>query len=101
MHSSQPASLLVAALAMLRHPCARNRASAQLLLERAAGHAELSPAERETCLALAEDLDAFSPAPARGSSHGGIGTSRHINSAPWTVHDAASAPPFASVPEAA
>jgi hypothetical protein len=46
---------------MLRHPCARNLATARLLLDRAAKHTDLSPAEREACLALAEDMDAFTP----------------------------------------
>jgi hypothetical protein len=52
-----PTSLLVAALLMLRHPCTRNRAAASLLLARAAEHATLSPAERETCLILIDELD--------------------------------------------
>jgi hypothetical protein len=42
---------------MLRHPCSRNMATAQLLLERAAEHEELSPAEREVCRSLADELD--------------------------------------------
>jgi hypothetical protein len=45
MNSSSVASLLVAALAMLSRPCPRNTAA-------------LSPAERDTCLDLAEALDA-------------------------------------------
>lgn len=57
MNTSHPASLLVAALVMLRHPCARNKAAARLLLERAAEHTKLTPVERETCLTLADDLD--------------------------------------------
>ena len=57
MRTSSTASLLVAALVMLRRPCARNKATAQLLLERAAEHSELTPAEREACLDLADDLD--------------------------------------------
>jgi hypothetical protein len=61
MRPTHTASLLVAALLMLRHPCARNLATARLLLERAAKHTDLSPAEREACLALAEDMDAFTP----------------------------------------
>lgn len=64
MHTSHPASLLVAALVMLRHPCTRNRATAQLLLERAAEHAELTPTEREACRHLADDLDRERPEPA-------------------------------------
>lgn len=64
MHTSHSASLLVAALVMLRRPCARNKATAQLLLERAAEHSELTPAEREACLNLAEDLDIERPEPA-------------------------------------
>lgn len=56
MHACHPASLLVAALVMLRHPCARNTATAQLLLERAAEHPGLSPAEREACRGVADDL---------------------------------------------
>ena len=52
-----PASLLIAALVMLRHPCARNRATASLLLARAAQHTALSPAERETCQCLLDELD--------------------------------------------
>jgi hypothetical protein len=52
-----PTSLLVAALVMLRHPCARNQATASLLLSRAAQHATLSPAERETCLSLSDELE--------------------------------------------
>ena len=57
MYPSHPASLLVAALVMLRHPCPRNRATAQLLLERAAENKALTPPEREACLNLADDLD--------------------------------------------
>jgi len=52
-----PTSLLVAALVMLRHPCARNLATASLLLSRAAQHAALSPAERETCQCLLDELE--------------------------------------------
>ena len=63
MQPSHPASLLVAALMMLRQPCARNQATARLLLERAAEHAELTPAEREACLNLADDLDIERPEP--------------------------------------
>jgi hypothetical protein len=57
MQTSHTSSLLVAALVMLRHPCSRNKATAQFLLERAAEHADLSPAEREACRSLADDLD--------------------------------------------
>ena len=64
MRTSSTASLLVAALVMLRRPCARNKATAQLLLERAAEHSELTPAEREACLDLADDLDIECPEPA-------------------------------------
>jgi hypothetical protein len=42
---------------MLRHPCARNLATASLLLSRAAQHAALSPAERETCQCLLDELE--------------------------------------------
>jgi hypothetical protein len=63
MRTSSTASLLVAALVMLRHPCSRNRATARLLLERAAEHSELTPAEREACLNLADDLDCERPDP--------------------------------------
>ena len=52
-----PTSLLVAALVMLRHPCTRNQATASLLLARAAQHSGLSPAERETCLGLVDELE--------------------------------------------
>jgi len=52
-----PTSLLVAALVMLRRPCTRNQATASLLLARAAQHSALSPAERETCLSLIDELD--------------------------------------------
>ena len=52
-----PASLLIAALVMLRHPCARSIATASLLLERAAQHSALSPAERETCQCLLDELE--------------------------------------------
>lgn len=57
MHSSHPVSLLVAALVMLRAPCSRGRATARLLLERAAGHDELSLSERDACLSLADEID--------------------------------------------
>lgn len=64
MQTTSPASLLVAALVMLRHPCNRNQATAQLLIERAAEHTELTPAEREACLDLADELDQERPQPA-------------------------------------
>jgi protein TonB len=54
MHS---APLLLAALVKLRHPCARNRITASLLLARAAEDAALSLAEREACLSLIDDLE--------------------------------------------
>lgn len=57
MKTAYPASLLIAALVMLRHPCERSKATARLLLERAAQHLELTPPEREACLLLADDLD--------------------------------------------
>lgn len=56
-----PTSLLVAALVMLRHPCTRNQATASLLLARAAQHSALSPAERETCLGLVDELECAAP----------------------------------------
>lgn len=61
MRTTHSASLLVAALVMLRHPCTRNKATARLLLERAAEHTELSLAEREACRNLADDLDIEHP----------------------------------------
>ncbi|AAZ96677.1 hypothetical protein Tbd_0724 [Thiobacillus denitrificans ATCC 25259] len=61
MHTARPASLLVAALALLRQPCSRSRATARLLLERAAETGELTPAEREVCRCLADDMDAERP----------------------------------------
>ena len=63
MQTSHPASLLVAALVMLRHPCSRNKATARLLLDRAAEHVALSSAEREACRNLADDLDIERPEP--------------------------------------
>lgn len=57
MRPSHASSLLVAALVLLRHPCTRNKASARLLLDRAAGHDSLTPVEREACRNLADDLD--------------------------------------------
>ena len=62
MRTSPTAPLLVAALVMLRHPCARNQATARLLLQRAADHIELTCAEREACLNLADDLEGERPA---------------------------------------
>ncbi|MEW6019732.1 MAG: hypothetical protein AB1760_16860 [Pseudomonadota bacterium] len=62
MRTTPAASLLVAALVMLRQPCARSQATARLLLERAAEHTGLSPAEREACLSLADAIDAEPPA---------------------------------------
>lgn len=58
MHS---ASLLVAALVMLRRPCARNRITASMLLARAAQDDALSPAEREACLNLVDELELDPP----------------------------------------
>lgn len=52
-----PASLLVAALVMLRHPCTRNRTTAAMLLTRAAQDSALNPAEREVCLSLVDELE--------------------------------------------
>ena len=63
MQPSHAVSLLVAALVMLRDPCARNKAAARLLLERAAEHAELTPVERDACRNLADDLDIERPEP--------------------------------------
>ncbi|MEW5967331.1 MAG: hypothetical protein AB1720_10125 [Pseudomonadota bacterium] len=57
MRISPVSSLLVAALVVLRQPCTRNKATARLLLERAAEHDSLSLAEREACLNLADELD--------------------------------------------
>jgi len=57
MQTSHSVSILVAALVMLRHPCSRNKATARFLLERAAELSELTPAEREACRSLAEDLE--------------------------------------------
>jgi hypothetical protein len=64
----QPTSLLIAALVMLRHPCARNRATASLLLSRATQHADLSPAERETCQCLLDELEQEAPPTARSQT---------------------------------
>jgi hypothetical protein len=49
-----PASLLVA---KLHHPCTRNRIAASMLLARAAEDVALSPAEREACLNLVDELE--------------------------------------------
>jgi len=57
MRTAHSASILVAALVMLRHPCSRNKATARFLLERAAEHSELTPAERNACRSLADELD--------------------------------------------
>lgn len=59
----QPTSLLVAALLLLRHPCTRNKLTASILLNRAAKDTALSPADREACLSLVDELecDASSP----------------------------------------
>jgi hypothetical protein len=54
---SPPATLLVAALVMLNHPCTRNRSVASLLLKRAAEDPQLTPVERDACAALADELD--------------------------------------------
>lgn len=58
MRTTPAASLLVAALVMLRQPSARSQATARLLLERAAEHTGLSPAEREACLNVVDAIDA-------------------------------------------
>ena len=50
-------TLLIAALVMLRLPSSRNKATASLLLARAAEHTELSATERETCLSLIEEME--------------------------------------------
>lgn len=57
MRPSPVSSLLVAALVLLRQPCTRNKASARLLLDRAAEYDSLSLVEREACRNLADDLD--------------------------------------------
>lgn len=77
MQASHPVSLLVAALVMLRSPCTRNKATAQLLLERAAEHNELSVPEREACLSLADELDVERHA--RADSFKGAGIRRFGN----------------------
>ena len=63
-----PTSLLIAALVMLRHPCARNQATPSLLLARAAQHAALSPAERETCQCLLDELEQEVPSTAHAQA---------------------------------
>ncbi|MFN3716827.1 MAG: hypothetical protein ACK4R8_08900 [Thiobacillus sp.] len=67
MRPSPVSSLLVAALVLLRQPCARNKASARMLLDRAAECDSLSHAEREACRNLADELevDETQPSPAR------------------------------------
>lgn len=52
-----PAPLLVAALALMNRRCTRNDMNAARLLHRAALSLALNPAERETCLRLAEELE--------------------------------------------
>lgn len=64
-----PASLLVAALVMLRHPCARSLGTAVLLLERAARDTALSADERETCLSLVDELEREERATPRIGAH--------------------------------
>ena len=54
--SSPPASLLIAALALLNPRCRRNDLNAARLLQRAALSLTLSPSEREVCQNLAEEL---------------------------------------------
>ncbi|MBS0310623.1 MAG: hypothetical protein JSR88_04755 [Proteobacteria bacterium] len=80
MTPSPVASLLVAALVVLRQPCARNKATARLLLERAAEYDSLTPVEREACRTLADDLDIerADPAPVRAPTN----TTRHKHAAP-------------------
>ncbi|MBW8363181.1 MAG: hypothetical protein K0M39_01310 [Rhizobium sp.] len=80
MTPSPAASLLVAALVVLRQPCARNKATARLLLERAAEYDSLSPAEREACRDLADDLDIERAEPA--PLHAPINTTRRMHAAP-------------------
>ena len=80
MTHSPAASLLVAALVVLRQPCARNKATARLLLERAAEYDSLSPAEREACRDLADDLDIERAEPA--PLHAPINTTRRMHAAP-------------------
>jgi len=67
----QPTSLLVAALLLLRHPCTRNKLTASILLNRAAKDTALSPADREACLSLVDELecDASSPTEPAEKTH--------------------------------
>ncbi len=67
----QPTSLLVAALLMLRHPCTRNKLTASILLNRVAKDTALSPADREACLSLVDELecDASSPTEPAEKAH--------------------------------
>jgi len=55
--TTSPASLLVATLALLQRRCPRNELNAARLLQRAANSADLSLAEREVCLSIAEELE--------------------------------------------
>lgn len=55
--ATPPAPLLIAALALLHRRCPRNELNAARLLQRAALSITLSPAEREVCQSLAEDLE--------------------------------------------
>lgn len=55
--STPPAPLLIAALALLHRRCPRNELNAARLLQRAALSITLSPAEREVCQSMAEDLE--------------------------------------------
>lgn len=54
--STPAAPLLVAALVLLHQRCPRNEMNAALLLQRAALSLTLSPAEREVCQNLADEL---------------------------------------------
>ena len=63
-----PTSLLIAILVMLRYPSARNQATAALLLARVTQHAALSPAERETCQCLLDELEQEVPSTARAQA---------------------------------
>lgn len=57
-HSSTSiASLLIAALALLNRRCPRNEINAARLLQRVALSPVLTPAEREVCRTLAEELE--------------------------------------------
>jgi len=80
MHTSPVASLLVAALVVLRQPCARNKATARLLLERAAEYDSLTPVEREACRNLADDLDIERTEPAPVRAH--INATQRTHAAP-------------------